>query len=117
MRTAAIQLNSTRDKEANLRTAGRLVTEAAADGAELGLPVCYDLRFPELYRILTLRGARVVTIPSNFTRPTGEAHWEALIRARAIENQVFVVAPGQVGACPKEQGPSYGNSMIVDPWG
>jgi predicted amidohydrolase len=94
-----------------------IVTSELADGTKLGLSVCYDLRFPELYRILALEGARVVTIPSNFTRPTGEAHWEVLLRARAVENQLFVVAPGQVGAEPKEQGPSYGNSIIVDPWG
>ncbi len=65
----------------------------AASG--LGLTICYDLRFPELYRILALRGARIVTVPANFTRVTGEAHWEVLLRARAIENQVFVIAPGQ----------------------
>ena len=61
----------------------------------LGLTICYDLRFPELYRILALRGARVITVPANFTSVTGEAHWEVLLRARAIENQVFVIAPGQ----------------------
>ena len=73
-----------------------------ADGTRLGLTICYDLRFPELYRILALRGARVVTIPSNFTKPTGQAHWEVLNRARAIENQVFVIAPGQAGpSCPR----------------
>ena len=87
-----------------------------ADGAPLGLTICYDLRFPELYRILALRGARVVTVPADFTRVTGEAHWEVLLRARAIENQVFVIAPGQ-GARHGPEGDSYGNSMIVDPWG
>jgi predicted amidohydrolase len=96
---------------------GEIVTSELHDGTKLGLTVCYDLRFPELYRILALQGARVVTIPSNFTKPTGEAHWEVLTRARAIENQVFVIAPGQVGASPPEQGESYGNSIIVDPWG
>src|SRR5689334_20866908 len=94
-----------------------IVTSDAADGTRLGLSVCYDLRFPELYRILTLQGARVVTIPANFTKPTGEAHWEVLIRARAIENQVFAIAPAQTGAYPEAQGPTYGNSIIVDPWG
>ena len=88
----------------------------AANGVGLGLTICYDLRFPELYRILTLRGARVITVPANFTRITGEAHWEVLLRARAIENQVFVIAPGQ-GRRPGPEGDSYGNSMIVDPWG
>ena len=93
-----------------------IVLSQTVDGVELGLSVCYDLRFPELYRILALRGARVITIPANFTRVTGEAHWEVLLRARAIENQVFVIAPGQ-GNRPGPEGDSYGNSMIVDPWG
>lgn len=93
-----------------------IVTSTTSDGVELGLTVCYDLRFPELSRILALRGAQVIAIPANFTKVTGEAHWEILIRARAIENQVFVVAPGQCGTQPPD-GPSYGNSMIVDPWG
>jgi predicted amidohydrolase len=96
--------------------AEEIVLSQTADEVELGLSVCYDLRFPELYRILALRGARVITIPANFTRVTGEAHWEVLLRARAIENQVFVIAPGQ-GNLPGPEGDSYGNSMIVDPWG
>jgi deaminated glutathione amidase len=92
------------------------VVSEAADGTKLGLTVCYDVRFPELYRILALQGALVITVPSNFTRITGEAHWEVLLRARAIENQVFVVAPGQSGEYPPGM-PAYGNSLIVDPWG
>ena len=93
-----------------------IVLSETAGGVGLGLTVCYDLRFPELYRILALRGARIVTVPSNFTRITGEAHWEVLLRARAIEDQVFVIAPGQ-GNLPGTDQDSYGNSMIVDPWG
>jgi predicted amidohydrolase len=96
--------------------ADEIVLSETAGGTELGLTICYDLRFPELYRILALRGARIVTIPANFTRVTGEAHWEVLLRARAIENQVFVIAPGQ-GRGDGPEGDSYGNSMIVDPWG
>jgi predicted amidohydrolase len=96
--------------------ADELVLSGTANGVGLGLTICYDLRFPELYRILALRGARVITVPANFTRVTGEAHWEVLLRARAIENQVFVIAPGQ-GRRPGPEGDSYGNSMIVDPWG
>ena len=96
--------------------ADEIVLSETADGLGLGLTICYDLRFPELYRILALRGARVVTVPANFTRVTGAAHWEVLLRARAIENQVFVIAPGQ-GRGPGAEGDSYGNSMIVDPWG
>jgi deaminated glutathione amidase len=93
-----------------------LVVSEAADGTKVGLSVCYDVRFPELYRILALEGARILTVPANFTRTTGEAHWEVLLRARAIENQAFVVAPAQAGEYPPGM-PAYGNSMIVDPWG
>ena len=82
----------------------------------VGLTVCYDLRFPELYRILALRGARLITVPSAFTERTGRDHWEVLLRARAIENQVFVVAADQIGEAPPHYR-SYGRSMIVDPWG
>jgi predicted amidohydrolase len=96
--------------------ADEIVLSETAAGARLGLTICYDLRFPELYRILALRGARIVTVPANFTRVTGQAHWEVLLRARAIEDQVFVIAPGQARG-PGAEGDSYGNSMIVDPWG
>ena len=96
---------------------GDLVT-ADLDGVTVGLTVCYDLRFPELYRALTLdRGARILTIPSNFTLHTGMAHWEVLLRARAIENQAFVLATGQHGTPGGLDKPSYGHSMIIDPWG
>jgi deaminated glutathione amidase len=86
------------------------------EGVTLGMTVCYDLRFPELYRILAVRGARVITVPSAFTLDTGKDHWEVLLRARAIENQAFVVAPNQIGAAPPHYR-SYGRSMILDPWG
>jgi predicted amidohydrolase len=82
----------------------------------LGMTVCYDLRFPELFRILALRGARIVAVPSAFTLATGRDHWEVLLRARAIENQVFVLAPNQSGEAPPHYS-SFGRSMIVDPWG
>jgi deaminated glutathione amidase len=81
-----------------------------------GLTVCYDLRFPELFRILALRGARLIAVPSAFTLATGRDHWEVLVRARAIENQLFVVAPNQVGEAPPHFS-SFGHSAIVDPWG
>jgi predicted amidohydrolase len=85
-------------------------------GLELGLTVCYDLRFPELYRILALRGARVLVVPAAFTLATTRDHWETLLRARAIENQAFVIAANQIGE--NEPGRySGGRSMIVDPWG
>ena len=87
-----------------------------AGDVPIGLTVCYDVRFPELYRILAVRGARVITVPAAFTLHTGKDHWELLLRARAVENQVFVVAPGQFGQAPPHYH-SYGRSLIVDPWG
>jgi deaminated glutathione amidase len=103
-------------KESDAKLAGAEVVWAPTALATIGLSVCYDLRFPELYRRLAFAGARIITIPSAFTFPTGEAHWDVLIRARAIENQCYVIAPAQFG--PNVHGFSdYGNSMIVDPWG
>jgi predicted amidohydrolase len=93
-----------------------IVTSEAAGGIPIGMTVCYDLRFPELFRILAIRGARVVTLPAAFTKVTGRAHWEILVRARAIENQAFVVAADQIGTHPPDK-ESFGGSMIVDPWG
>jgi predicted amidohydrolase len=103
-----------RESEAEQPGEEIVVTEAA--GLELGLTVCYDLRFPELYRILAVRGARAFTVPSAFTAHTGRDHWEVLLRARAIENQAFVIAANQHGAAPPHYD-SYGRSMIIDPWG
>jgi predicted amidohydrolase len=93
-----------------------IVLSHTADGVELGLSICYDLRFPELYRILAVRGARILTVPAAFTVPTTRDHWETLLRARAIENQAFVIAANQVGEHPGGTR-SGGRSMIVDPWG
>jgi predicted amidohydrolase len=93
-----------------------IVLSEAADGISLGLTVCYDLRFPELFRILAIRGARVITLPAAFTKVTGRAHWEILVRARAVENQAFMVAADQIGTHPPDK-ESFGGSMIVDPWG
>jgi predicted amidohydrolase len=93
-----------------------VVLSATADGVELGMSVCYDLRFPELYRELAVRGARVLAVPAAFTLATTREHWEVLLRARAIEDQAFVVAANQIG----QHAPgirSGGRSMIVDPWG
>jgi predicted amidohydrolase len=103
-------------RESEIEQAGDEVTVADAGGVGIGLTICYDLRFPELYRILALRGARVITVPSAFTERTGRDHWEVLVRARAIEDQVFVVAAGQIGEAPPHYR-SFGRSMIVDPWG
>jgi predicted amidohydrolase len=93
----------------------RAVTADVA-GARVGLSVCYDLRFPELYRRLLDQGAEVLMIPAAFTLQTGKDHWEVLMRARAIENQCYVLAPGQWGHHGGIRH-SYGHSMIVDPWG
>lgn len=82
----------------------------------IGLSICYDIRFPELYRHYALQSATVLSIPAAFTKPTGEAHWEPLLRARAIENQCFILAPNQVGIGSHKL-EFYGNSMIIDPWG
>src|SRR5437764_6680990 len=93
-----------------------VVLSETASGVPLGLTVCYDLRFPELYRILAVRGARVIAVPSAFTLTTTRDHWEVLLRARAIEDQAFVVAPNQVGEHAGGHR-SGGRSSIVDPWG
>jgi predicted amidohydrolase len=93
-----------------------IVTSKLADGTPLGMSICYDLRFPELYRSLADRGALVLVVPSAFTLATTRDHWEVLIRARAIENQCFVIAPNQIGTHPPGNR-SGGRSLIVDPWG
>ncbi len=102
--------------ESKLVAPGREIVTAKAGAATLGLSVCYDLRFPELYRLLALRGAEILAVPAAFTLQTGKDHWELLLRARAVENQTYVVAPAQWGQ--KADGRwTYGRSMIVDPWG
>jgi predicted amidohydrolase len=93
-----------------------VVLSETAEGVPLGLTVCYDLRFPELFRILAVKGARILSVPAAFTKVTGQAHWDVLIRARAIENQAFVVAADQTGTHPPDK-ESFGGSTIVDPWG
>ena len=103
-------------RESRFRQPGDVVAVADTPLCPMGLSVCYDLRFPELYRRLTERGARIVFVPSVFSTATGPAHWEPLLRARAIENQVYVIAPDQTGHHPASMS-AYGHSMIVDPWG
>jgi deaminated glutathione amidase len=103
-------------RESDVEAPGEEIVVAEAGPLKLGLAVCYDLRFPELFRIMAVDGAQAFSLPSAFTVPTGRAHWEILVRARAIENQVFVIAAGQVGRHPPNH-ESYGHSMIVDPWG
>jgi predicted amidohydrolase len=106
-------------RESSLFTAGDQLVTHETDLARVGLSVCYDLRFPELYRGLVALGAEVLLVPSAFTAATGEAHWEVLLRARAIEDQCFVVAPAQWGPWgnPDDDRRCYGTSMVVDPWG
>lgn len=103
------------DTESARVTPGDTATCVDVDGIGFGLTVCYDLRFPELYRTLALAGAEVLTVPANFTERTGRDHWEVLLRARAIENGAWVLAPSQIGGPPGQ--PAYGRSMIIDPWG
>ena len=103
-------------RESDAEEPGEEPAVAPLEGWPVGLSVCYDVRFPELYRILALQGALLVTVPAHFTLHTGKDHWEVLLRARAIENQLYVAAAAQVGETLPGR-PSYGRSLIVDPWG
>jgi predicted amidohydrolase len=103
-------------RESAVTAPGNEIVVGEALGHRVGMSVCYDLRFPELYRHLALAGADVIVVPAAFTSTTGRDHWEPLLRARAIENQAFVIAAGQYGT--HDDGTvSHGRSMIVDPWG
>jgi predicted amidohydrolase len=103
-------------QESSVIAPGDHVVVAATPAGRIGLSICYDVRFPEPYRIAALRDASIVTVPAAFTARTGPPHWEILLRARAIENQVFVIAAGQVGSS-NEKLHWHGHSMIIDPWG
>jgi predicted amidohydrolase len=103
-------------ESANEQAGDEIVLSELAGGVSMGMTICYDLRFPELHRILAVRGAEVIVSPSAFTLPTTRDHWEVLVRARAIENQCFVIAPNQIGSHPGGYR-SGGRSLIVDPWG
>jgi predicted amidohydrolase len=103
-------------RESDAEEPGDELVVAEAEGWKVGLSVCYDVRFPELYRILALEGAELVTVPANFTLYTGKDHWHLLLRARAVENQLYVAAAAQFGE-PWPGKPSYGRSLIADPWG
>jgi deaminated glutathione amidase len=112
-----VEVDGTRYAESENEDPGdEPVLTTAAQGIEIGMSVCYDVRFPELYRGLALRGARILTVPAAFTLATTRDHWEVLLRARAIENQAFVIAPNQIGEHPPSNR-SGGRSMIIDPWG
>ena len=103
-------------RESEAEEAGAEPVVVTAEDWVLGLSVCYDVRFPELYRILALEGAELVAVPAHFTLYTGKDHWHVLLRARAIENQCYVAASAQVGETRPGK-PSYGRSLIADPWG
>jgi len=103
-------------RESDTRAAGDAIVAVPTALGVIGMTVCYDLRFPELFRRLTQAGAELIVVPSAFTFPTGAAHWEVLLRARAIENQVYVIAPDQIGRSPSGV-VDFGNSTIIDPWG
>ena len=102
--------------ESDIYTPGDSPKLIEAMGIKVGLSICFDLRFPNMYRDYVLKGAELLTIGSAFTVPSGRAHWHTLVRARAIENQCFVVAPGQWG-CNNEKISTFGHSLVVDPWG
>ena len=103
-------------RESDYHAPGDDIVVADTRAGRLGLSICYDLRFPELYRHLSARGATLLGVPSAFTEATGRAHWHALLRARAIENLAWVVAPAQHGSHPGGRR-TWGHTLIVDPWG
>ena len=105
-----------RHRESALYTPGERASVAQTPWGKIGLSVCYDVRFPQLYRAMAKAGAEIITVPAAFTRPTGEAHWEVLLRARAIETSAFVLAPAQGGFHEDGRG-TWGRSTIVGPWG
>jgi predicted amidohydrolase len=112
-----VEVDGVRYAESEREQAGdEIVVSELADGTRLGMSICYDVRFPELYRVLVDAGAEVLAIPSAFTLATTRDHWEILLRARAIESQCFVVAANQIGSSPPGNR-SGGRSLIVDPWG
>ena len=103
-------------RESNVYQGGRNAVLAMTPWGRIGLTICYDLRFPDLFRALSDAGADIISVPAAFTVPTGDAHWHVLLRARAIESSAFVVAAGQCGL--HEDGRrTYGHSLVIDPWG
>lgn len=113
------RINGQSFEASSVETPGSRPAITTVDGTKVGLTICYDVRFPELYRQLALGGAEVIVVPAAFTRTTGQAHWEVLLRARAIENGCFVVASATVhGADPAADAfETYGHALVVDPWG
>lgn len=108
--------DGTKKRESENIEHGNKIVHVETPLAHFGLSICYDIRFPELYRLLTLAGSELIFVPANFTMATGKDHWEPLLRSRAIENTVYIAAPAQIGTKYGNH-PSFGNSMIIDPWG
>ncbi len=102
-------------RESDNKEPGNAIVTVQTELGCVGFAICYDMRFPELFRLMRLAGAEIIFLPANFTKPTGQAHWEPILRSRAIENGVYIIAPNQTGE--KEKFTAYGNSMIIDPWG
>jgi deaminated glutathione amidase len=111
------QVGDVRYKGSLVEESGDSIIVTNIKGVPVGLSVCFDIRFPEMFRILALKGAKVILVPAIFMLHTGKDHWEVLLRARAIENQVYIVAPATYGKFPPKGEWSYGRSMAVDPWG
>ena len=107
--------NGPSTRESDTKKSGNKVVVCDTEFCKVGLSICYDMRFPEIYRIMALKGAKVLFVPANYTMFTGKDHWECILKTRAIENQCYVVAPGQFGKKPAFQ--AYGRSMIINPWG
>ncbi|WP_135080268.1 carbon-nitrogen hydrolase family protein [Terasakiella sp. SH-1] len=103
-------------RESNTFDGGDQAVLAETPWGKIGMSICYDVRFPHLYRAYAQAGAKIMTVPAAFTKQTGEAHWKVLLRARAIENGCFIIAPGQCGSHKGER-ETYGHSLIIDPWG
>ena len=102
-------------RESDRKEPGKEIVTVQTELGHLGFAICYDMRFPELFRLMALQGAQIIFLSANFTMPTGKDHWEPILRARAIENGCYIIAPDQTGV--KEKFTAYGNSMVVDPWG
>ncbi len=102
-------------KESDTKAPGKEIVTIDTELGHFGFSICYDIRFPELFRIMTLRGAQIIFTPANFTLGTGKDHWEPILRTRAIENGCYIISPGQIGK--KTSFDAYGKSMVVDPWG
>jgi predicted amidohydrolase len=110
-------VGGTEYRGSEVESSGNQIVVTDIYGVPVGLSVCFDIRFPEMYRIMALKGAKVILVPSIFMLHTGKDHWETLLKARAIENQLYIVAPAVYGPFPPKQNWSYGRSVCIDPWG